>query len=247
MALLNNLNQKPLYKQVEDIIVRKITNQEYLPGAKIPSSRQLAERYGINRLTVTKAVNQLAKSGLLYKKPSSGTYINKNLKRNTAALNLNFSNSGLMAILQKQGTNLRTKVVNKAIFNNIPYFAQKLNLKLDEKIFAVHRLRLIQNKPIALEYNYLPLKYFPDVNQINFNHVGLYDYMRSKKHNVCHNNDRLIVIPAAKKEANLMMIKPGTLLYKAQYITSDADYNIVEFTESFLLPQELCLHYQINY
>ena len=46
MHLLNNM-QEPLYKQVEEIILRKISNHEYLPGAKLPGTRQLAEKYGL--------------------------------------------------------------------------------------------------------------------------------------------------------------------------------------------------------
>ena len=245
MHLLNNM-QEPLYKQVEEIILRKISNHEYLPGAKLPGTRQLAEKYGINRLTVNKAINNLAQAGVLSKKPSSGTYVNKQIKSESNAINLNFSNSGLMSIIKKQGAILDTKVVNKDIFHGIP-FAHKLNLTEKEDIFGIHRLRLIRNTPVALEYNYVPLKFFSDINQINFNRIGLYDYMISKKHKVEHNNTRLITIHAERKEADLMLVKEGTTLFKIQYINSDANYNIVEYTESYLLPQEVNPNFKVHY
>ena len=191
MHLLNNM-QEPLYKQVEEIILRKISNHEYLPGAKLPGTRQLAEKYGINR-----AINNLAQAGVLSKKPSSGTYVNKQIKSESNAINLNFSNSGLMSIIKKQGAILDTKVVNKDIFHGIPYFAHKLNL--------------------------------------------------TEKHKVEHNNTRLITIHAERKEADLMLVKEGTTLFKIQYINSDANYNIVEYTESYLLPQEVNPNFKVHY
>lgn len=246
MHLLNNM-QEPLYKQVEEFILRKISNHEYLPGAKLPGTRQLAKKYGINRLTVNKAINNLAQAGVLSKKPSSGTYVNKRIKSKSNAIDLNFSNSGLMSIIKKQGVILDTKVVNKDIFHGIPYFAHKLNLTEKENIFGIHRLRLIRNTPVALEYNYVPLKFFPDINQIDFNRIGLYDYMISKKHKVEHNNTRLITVNAKKKEADLMLVKEGTTFFKIQYINSDANYNIVEYTESYLLPQEINPNFKVHY
>jgi len=246
MHLLNNM-QEPLYKQAEQLILRKIANHEYLPGAKLPGTRQLAEKYGINRLTVNKAINNLSQAGILSKKPSSGTYVNKRIKNQANAIDLNFSNFGLMSIIKRQGVVLNTKVVNKDIFHGIPYFSHKLNLNESEDVFGIHRLRLIRNTPVALEYNYVPLKFFSDINQIDFNRVGLYDYMISKKHKVKHNNTRLITINAEKKEANLMLVKEGSLLFKIQYINSDADYNIVEYTESYLLPQEVNPNFKVNY
>lgn len=246
MHLLNNM-QEPLYKQMEELILRKIANQEYLPGAKLPGTRKLAEKYRINRLTVNKAINNLAQAGILLKKPSSGTYVNKQIKGKSNAIDLNFLNSGLMSIIKKQGAILNTKVINKDIFHGIPYFSNKLKLTENEDIFGIHRLRLIRNTPVALEYNYVPLKFFPNIDQINFNKIGLYDYMNSKKHRVKHNNIRLITINAEKKEADLMLVKEGTTLFKIQYVNSDANYNIVEYTESFLLPQEVNPNFRIHY
>ena len=49
----------PLYIQLQDIITKKIEEQVFLPGEKIPSERELAETYGVNRMTAKRAVNQL--------------------------------------------------------------------------------------------------------------------------------------------------------------------------------------------
>lgn len=44
-----------------------------------------------------------------------------------------------------------------------------------------------------------------------------------------------------------MLVKEGSLLFKIQYINSDADYNIVEYTESYLLSQEVNPNFKVNY
>ena len=52
----------PLYMQLKEIIMKRIEDGEYLPGEKIPSEREMADTYGVNRMTVKNAIN----SCLLY-------------------------------------------------------------------------------------------------------------------------------------------------------------------------------------
>ena len=49
----------PIYIQLQDIIVKKIEENKYLPGEAIPSERKMAEMYGVNRMTVKRAVSKL--------------------------------------------------------------------------------------------------------------------------------------------------------------------------------------------
>ena len=46
--------QSPIYLQLREIIRNKIEDEEYSPGMPIPSENELAELYGINRMTVRK-------------------------------------------------------------------------------------------------------------------------------------------------------------------------------------------------
>ena len=55
----------PLYIQLQDIIIKKIEEKQYLPGEAIPSERKMAEAYGVNRMTVKRAVNKLVEYSLV--------------------------------------------------------------------------------------------------------------------------------------------------------------------------------------
>ena len=57
---MSELNYRsPLYIQLREIIRGKIEDGEYQPGTAIPSENQLAEAYGLNRLSVRSAVEAL--------------------------------------------------------------------------------------------------------------------------------------------------------------------------------------------
>ena len=49
----------PLYMQLKEIIIKRIEDGEYLPGEKIPSEREMADTYGVNRMTVKNAISSL--------------------------------------------------------------------------------------------------------------------------------------------------------------------------------------------
>ena len=50
----------PLYRQVAQRIFRKIQQGVYKYGDKIPSEKELAAYYGVNRMTVHRAVSLLS-------------------------------------------------------------------------------------------------------------------------------------------------------------------------------------------
>jgi GntR family transcriptional regulator len=65
----------PLYMQVERILRDGIRNGEYAGDAALPTERALAEKYGVSRLTVRKALADLEREGLLVRRRGAGTFI----------------------------------------------------------------------------------------------------------------------------------------------------------------------------
>ena len=65
----------PPYKQIENAIRGLIDRGVLVPGARLPSTRDLATEVGVNRLTVHKAYQCLETDGLIATKVGSGTYV----------------------------------------------------------------------------------------------------------------------------------------------------------------------------
>ncbi len=62
------------------------------------------------------------------------------------------------------------------------YYADKLGLAFEEPIYGSHRIRQGNKEPLAIEYTYVPLKFFPDIDNYNFEQISLYDYMSTRDH-----------------------------------------------------------------
>jgi GntR family transcriptional regulator len=68
---------RPAYMQVADALREQITAQEISPGTKLPSEKELMERWGVSSRTIRVALDQLRAEGLVVSKQGSGVFVRK--------------------------------------------------------------------------------------------------------------------------------------------------------------------------
>lgn len=69
-------------------IKKGINSGKYLPGQKIPSENELAEKFGASRQTVRKAISKLTEEGLLYARHGSGTFVAERIHKRSGTKNI---------------------------------------------------------------------------------------------------------------------------------------------------------------
>ena len=65
----------PLHEQVADDIRRRVRAGEFEVGAKLPSLRDLRERYGVAEVTVHTAIRELQREGVVMSSQGRGTFV----------------------------------------------------------------------------------------------------------------------------------------------------------------------------
>src|SRR4051794_41920341 len=66
-----------LYKQIRLDIERRILTGEWPPGHRIPFEHELMARYGCARMTVSKALSELAQADLIERRRRAGTFVGR--------------------------------------------------------------------------------------------------------------------------------------------------------------------------
>lgn len=61
--------------ELADRITRRIIDGEYEVGSRLPTEREMAQEYGVNRLVVREALKRVEAFGLITIKHGSGTYV----------------------------------------------------------------------------------------------------------------------------------------------------------------------------
>jgi GntR family transcriptional regulator of arabinose operon len=65
----------PLYYQVYSSLLKRIQSGEFPPGSYLPAERQLTEDYGVSRITIIKALNELSRDHQIKRQQGRGTVV----------------------------------------------------------------------------------------------------------------------------------------------------------------------------
>lgn len=160
------------YKHLIEVIIKRIENNEYQYGKKMPTIRELAVEFGVSSMTVKKALDYLTRYGYIEKRQGSGTYV----KMNSDKISPHIPLSGNSARFPKK--NLKTKIIKFDVVHPNTEAADQLQISKDEFVYKIERIRLLDDKPIIMEHVYMPINVIPGLNkEIVMN--SIYSYIRN--------------------------------------------------------------------
>jgi GntR family transcriptional regulator len=65
----------PPYRQIAEILRRRIVSGKYPSDTRIPTESELVEEFEVARTTARRAVSVLREDGLIYTVPNRGSYV----------------------------------------------------------------------------------------------------------------------------------------------------------------------------
>ncbi len=163
--MLAHKSTLPVYRQIANQIAEEIKAGTRPPNSRLPSERELAERFGISRMTARAAINLLMQRGLVSRRSRSGVFV----ARPKVRFDLS-SPEGLHQQLRKAGIEPGAKIITAdtlPVSELDPKIARALNLHDDEHVYHIIRLRTADGEPIALENSFFPVRLFPDLLDFN--------------------------------------------------------------------------------
>ncbi len=136
----------PKYAQLENIIRRKIDDAEWAPGMMVPSEREICDTYGIARMTVRQAINNLVTEGLLVRMHGKGTFVARpRLRQSLSRL------TGFNEDMRDRGLVATTRLLAKEYQEATAGIAAVLAVPAGASVLYLQRLRLANGHPMAVE------------------------------------------------------------------------------------------------
>src|SRR5690625_4342307 len=71
-------NLIPMYVQIANILKQEIQNGEIGPGEKLGTQTELEARFGVSKITIRQAIQQLYEQDLVITKRGKGTFVKPN-------------------------------------------------------------------------------------------------------------------------------------------------------------------------
>jgi GntR family transcriptional repressor for pyruvate dehydrogenase complex len=74
-VILKPIKTRKIYEQIADQIGQLVAEGQLVPGDRLPSERELVERFQVSRASIREAISALEMMGLIEVRPGEGTYI----------------------------------------------------------------------------------------------------------------------------------------------------------------------------
>lgn len=217
----------PLYLRLQSAIRDAVDAGSLAPGDALPPERELAAELGISRVTVRKALAGLVAAGLLTQKRGSGTYVAQAPQKVEQPLSRLTSFSEDM---RARGLTPTVRILDRTVSLPSPEEAMTFGLKVGERVSRLHRLRLADGVPMAIELASVPQAYLPDPAAVD---GSLYLTLEERGIRPVRALQRLTAANIGAAEAALLDVQPGSAVLKIERVSYLADGRVVEYTRSF--------------
>jgi GntR family transcriptional regulator len=138
----------PKHQQLREILLDLIEGSE--PDQPIPSERELAEKYGVARMTVRQAVESLVAEGRLFKVGGKGTFVA------TPKMDLQARLSTFGEEMSRRGMTPSSSVLVFGRVSANAHLARELSAEEGDSLVYLKRLRDADGVPMAVERTWLP-------------------------------------------------------------------------------------------
>lgn len=190
----------PAHTQIEATLERALDRGALAACDRLPAERELAERFGVSRMTLRQALGALEQRGRLtrHKGRYGGTFVAEPKLELVGA-------AGLSDQLRGLGVAAGARVLQA-----IERDARRDEALLGRRVFAIDRVRLANGEPVALERGAYAVDAFPGLLDEQLD-GSLYALMRRRYDNApTRAVERLEPALARQAEADALGIGPGS-------------------------------------
>ncbi len=172
VALGDRSGPMPLHAVVAGRLEELIAAGDLPVGARIENEVRLAERLGISRPTMRRAMQHLVDRGLVFRKPGFGTEVV--LREVLRPVEL----TSLYEDLAKAGRQPRSEVLSFQVIPASDMIAPALRIPPRTEVTSIRRLRYADGQPLALMHNLVPV-HIARLARADLNRHGLYELLRA--------------------------------------------------------------------
>ena len=215
----------PLYIQIDEELRGQIESGELGPMAQVPSETDLAERFGVSRMTARKALDRLVGDGMLFRQPGKGTFVAPTKIAHGASQGLSFS-----VAMKAQERPVETRVLEAELVRAPSNVTRALNLQPGAQALFLRRLRIVDGEPAAIHLSYMPgrLSMLLDSDLSG----SLSDLLSSVGARVERSEDSVEAVLATGEEAKLLKVPEGSPLVLISGVAYSSNNDPIRYTEA---------------
>lgn len=215
----------PIWQQIYDYLIALVDSGWLQPGSQLPGEVHLAEKLGVTRITLRRALQQLQQEGHLTSRKGVGVFVRSLPSALVVRDGSRFSES-----LTADGKSVATQTLLLAQELADAEVAAQLRLAVGAPVTRLRRVRSADGQPIYISTKVFPTALLPDFEVVYARRQSVTDAF------VAHGIQKYRRVEtrisggfAAADEAQLLQLTPGTPVFRTSSINEDAAGNRIEW------------------
>jgi len=143
------------YEEIAQDIRQAILSGKYSPNAQLPLEKEMCLSYGVSRITIKKAVDELVIQGLVIKRRGSGTFVKSVNDEDVEELGSVKQFGGFSET--NKDRKVSSSIIKFEVIHPTDEIATKLKIACDDFVYYIVRARYADNEPYVIEYTYMPI------------------------------------------------------------------------------------------
>lgn len=216
---------KALYIQIADKLRDNIQQQTHKPGDKLPTEKNLADRFGVNRHTIRNAIALLKEEGLIRVDRGRGMFVAATPISYPIGERVRYNEA-----LKAQGIEASYQKLKAIEIPAEKAIAKALEIEIGAKVVLIERIGLADDRPISIGSSYFPEELFPNLiyfwqkyDSISKLLKEIYDYDHIRR------STQVSARIVREDDARLLQIPANYTILLAKSINCDRDNKVIEY------------------
>jgi GntR family phosphonate transport system transcriptional regulator len=149
-----------LWRQIVQAIERDIADGTCPPGARLATEAGLAARFGVNRHTIRRALEEMSRNGLVRIEQGRGSFVAEDVLDYAIAARTRFSEW-----IRAHNKEPSGRMLDLRDMPADPAIASGLGVRAGARVIRMERLGLADGRPVSLGSHHFPAARFPGLRE----------------------------------------------------------------------------------
>lgn len=216
----------PAYIRIYDALKKEIDQEVWKIGDRLPSERDLSERFEVSRMTLRQAVSLLVDEGFLERRVGSGTFVANQRVQEKMSGTTSFSE-----IVSSQGKSPSSKLISYQRKLASDTEIKKLQLNEGDYVVRMERVRYADNVPLVFEVASIPEKIIKPFDRQEII-TQFFKTLKDNGYDIGKSQQVIYAKTASEHVANYLDISKGHAILALTQITYFSDGKPFEYVRS---------------
>ena len=216
----------PLYHQLQAVLKAELESGKWRPDEQLPNETKLAELYQVSKITLRRALEELAELGYIRREHGRGTFVGRR-KFDEGPREL----TGFTEEMRRHELVATSRVLSQRRVEADAKVADALRLPAKSSVFVLKRVRLAAGEPVSIQTTHIPAAFVPGLEVTE--KVSLYEVLQRRYHLYpVRARETYFAAAADPAAAELLGIPAGAPVFTVERVTLLANEKPFEFVQS---------------